>query len=298
MACLALLIILLLYYFCFSSDQSASSQPFADDSPIRARTPGKVRDCRSWLEQEYTQQTDPPDVVAKIKQAEEITSAPTQVETSADEERSNETVTTTTSTTTTTTEPPVLLEHSDNLRQALSKIIAQLKKVLKKNQIRLLDAQCGDMTWMSVFLKGRKDIHYTGFDYAFEKTDAAKLASPDELWYFRQFDVVNERIRGDYDLVIIRDGSTQLSRSDSVMLFLNLIASGSRYLVTSTFPTLQFNAHVGQGRRRQNLELFPFHFPPPICITSGSPVVEGEHVALWRIADLSAFMEENMDSTL
>jgi hypothetical protein len=25
-----------------------------------------------------------------------------------------------------------------------------------------LDAPCGDMTWMSQFLKGRKDVDYTG----------------------------------------------------------------------------------------------------------------------------------------
>jgi hypothetical protein len=41
-------------------------------------------------------------------------------------------------------------------------LVRMVWRWLKTVSVYIVDAQCGDMSWMSVFLQGRDDIHYTG----------------------------------------------------------------------------------------------------------------------------------------
>ena len=86
------------------------------------------------------------------------------------------------------------LENSENIRQALEKIVPFLAAELGKDKIRILDAPCGDMTWMPEFLRGRTDVEYTGYDLMPVNIEEAKEKFAEEPWQFSTWDLVRDRL--------------------------------------------------------------------------------------------------------
>lgn len=265
-----------------------------------ARSPGKVLDCRTWEEQDYESKTDMPDVHDQISLAKEE-KPELRLEgwknAWVNGEHENAAFGWPKS------GPGSTLENSQNMRESLATIIDRLKILLNKRKIRVLDAPCGDMTWMSVFLSERKDVIYSGYDIIPQNIENAKEKYSHETWYFRQLDMLKDQIRGDYDLVVNRHVSIHLSLVDSIQMFHNIQQSKSKFLVTTTFPDVTLNDDLyyaedkplNRGFHRLNLELYPFHFPTPICINPDSKEMN-QHMALWRLDDLTRFHEENLQA--
>jgi len=75
---------------------------------------------------------------------------------------------------------------------ALHVIIGQLKQYLGVDRVRLLDAPCGDMQWMSRFLQTRDDVDYTGMDIVGDIIKHHRAEFSDRPWKFLNVDVVSE----------------------------------------------------------------------------------------------------------
>ena len=54
--------------------------------------------------------------------------------------------------------------NTRDMIRVLHSVTDQLKKILNKETIRLLDSSCGDMFWIPEFLAARPDVAYTGYD--------------------------------------------------------------------------------------------------------------------------------------
>jgi hypothetical protein len=151
----------------------------------------------------------------------------------------------------------------------------------------LLDIPCGDFHWMrTVDLEG---VRYTGADIVGELIERNQRYAKAGV-RFQQLDLLGDRLP-QVDLVLCRDCLVHFSFDHVRQALRNLRASGSTYLLTTTFPHVVNNHDIRTGDwRALNLEAAPLHFPPPLRL-----LVEGctEHASytdkslgLWRLADL------------
>jgi len=78
----------------------------------------------------------------------------------------------------------LFFDKDDKLEQ--KKFTVSQNITIKYRTLFFSDAPCGDMTWMSQFLKGRKDVEYTG-----------------------NFSIFDQELQGTYCLMIIEAGQKQ-----------------------------------------------------------------------------------------
>ena len=94
------------------------------------------------------------------------------------------------------------------------------------------------------------------------------------------------------DVLLCRDALVHLSFADIRRVLRNVRASGTAYLLTTTFPGHAVNEDIVSGDwRLLNLEHAPFAFPPPRALivegcTEGSGRFADKSLALWRVEDL------------
>lgn len=153
----------------------------------------------------------------------------------------------------------------------------------------LLDAPCGDFSWMQhVDLTG---ISYTGADIVPEivAENAARYGAPGRT--FVQLDLTRDPLPR-ADVLLCRDALVHLSFADIRRVLRNVRASGTAYLLTTTFPGHAVNEDIVSGDwRLLNLEHAPFAFPPPRALivegcTEGGGRFADKSLALWRVEDL------------
>lgn len=168
---------------------------------------------------------------------------------------------------------------------------AALPPLFRAFNIRtLLDAPCGDFSWMqSVDLTG---IAYTGLDIVPEliAQNQQRFVLPNRRFLLGNLltDPLPEA-----DLILCRDALVHFSFADIERFLDNLKQSPITYLLTTTFPERPTNADIITGDWRVlNLERAPFNFPPPLCLlnedcTEGNGAFADKSLSLWRIADLT-----------
>ncbi|HEX5634660.1 MAG TPA: class I SAM-dependent methyltransferase, partial [Gemmatimonadales bacterium] len=139
---------------------------------------------------------------------------------------------------------------------------AQLPALLARRGVRsLLDLPCGDGRWMATVDLG--DIRYLGADLLPEliADNARRHAAPGRD--FRVLDLLASPLPA-VDLVLCRDCLVHLSFADIARAVANLRRSGSRWLLTTTFPAQNVNEDVVTGDWRPiNLQAAPFDWPAP-----------------------------------
>jgi hypothetical protein len=161
----------------------------------------------------------------------------------------------------------------------------ELPDLFKRYQIgTILDVPCGDFNWMKEMdLTG---IIYLGGDIVKGLIDANKRKYGSENRSFTRMDIIKDQIPKT-DLVLVRDCLVHLSFPDAFRALRNLCASGSRYLLTTTFPCRERNRNILTGDWRPlNLRVEPFSFPEPLeIIIENHPVPEysDKSLALWEI---------------
>ncbi len=176
------------------------------------------------------------------------------------------------------------LVQTESVRAALPSLIAELKCR------SLLDVPCGDFFWMrDVELL---DIEYTGGDIV------ADLIARNQRLYggkgrrFVQVDLINDRLPR-ADLVLCRDCLVHLSYAHALCALNNIRASGSEYLLTTTYSGRDRNSDVPTGSWRPiNLQLPPFQLPAPIRLIDEECPLESfrdKRLGLWRVADVPQF---------
>ena len=152
----------------------------------------------------------------------------------------------------------------------------------------LLDIPCGDFHWMQhVDLAG---IDYLGADVVPALIEGNRqFERPGRR--FALLNLLNDALPR-HDLLLVRDCLVHFSYADIGRALRNILGSGSRYLLTSTFPARSANKDIQTGQwRALNLQLAPFEFPAPLrLVNEGCTEDKGKHadksLALWEIAAL------------
>lgn len=175
------------------------------------------------------------------------------------------------------------LEATEHLRLALPELLRELEAK------SIADIPCGDFFWMQhVDLSG---IDYLGGDIV------PDLIMRNQQKYARdgiRFEVI-DLIQGPVptaDILFVRDCLVHLSNAHVAAALRNIKASGSKWLLTTTFPERGTNEDIATGQwRAVDLTKPPFSLPKPVkLIAEGKGWVKGQKPdkmqGLWRIEDL------------
>lgn len=170
---------------------------------------------------------------------------------------------------------------------ATRELIPQLLSLIERRGFQtMVDAPCGDFNWQAPVAQA---IDYQGFDVVPGVVAAAQARSS---LPFAVADITSQTLPT-ADVIHCRDCLVHLTYDlcwDAIERFK---ASGSTWLLTTTFPDLEGN-HKGRlgGWRALNLQLAPFEFPVPAELIVEKPDREPHPrygrkcMGLWLIADL------------
>ncbi len=173
--------------------------------------------------------------------------------------------------------PGSTLAYTQNLRERLPGVLSELG-------IRtMLDVPCGDFHWMSQVPLALGP--YIGADIvpAMIRDNEKKHARADRR--FMVLDIVSQ-VPPKVDLIFCRDCLFHFPFALAFKALRNFQASGSRYLMTSTFFD-GVNESVASGYfYRINLQSAPFNFPSPVLAIQDSPDQPSRHMAVWEMSML------------
>lgn len=178
---------------------------------------------------------------------------------------------------------------------------AQVRQILLNviNTYRIggmLDAPCGDFHWMEEFFgreaygllqpkQNRDGFVYRGMDVVPEIiTENQKMY--DHIFF--EGDITKSPFGG-FDLIFCRDCLVHFSFHDINLALSNIIASGSRYLLTTSFLARN-NIDISTGQWRplnlvRYLNLMPIAIYPELC-QEGFPDFIDKSLVLYKISDL------------
>ena len=156
----------------------------------------------------------------------------------------------------------------------------------------MLDIPCGDGYWMSQV--GIELECYIGADIVEDLVSEcrARWRHRTEISDFLRLDLIHDPLPR-VDLVFCRDCLVHLSFADALQALDKIRTSGSRYLLTTTFPGRK-NSDIATGEWHViDLEAKPFRFPPPLLLFNehcvDPPRYSDKSMGLWRITDLPNF---------
>lgn len=170
------------------------------------------------------------------------------------------------------------LDSTRHLRTAIPELLHAL------GATTLLDIPCGDFGWLRhADLDG---IDYTGADIvpSLVWLNNARYAS--DRRRFVRLDITNDPLPA-ADVVLCRDCMVHLSFANIARAVERIRASGSRYLLATTFPEHAGNEDIQDGDWRVlNMELPPFNFGPPLAriverCTEGGGTYSDKTLGLW-----------------
>lgn len=175
------------------------------------------------------------------------------------------------------------MEQTEVLRGLLPDLLRELEVK------RFVDVPCGDWHWLRHVELPVSE--YIGLDIVPEA-----IAKNTQLYAQpgRQF-LVHDLTRNapsKADLVLCRDLLVHLSDADIWAALRNLKASGSSWLLATTFTEPRVHHDIETGSWRPlNLTRSPWNFPEPVRLINENCTVEGgkwvdKSLGLWRIADL------------
>ncbi len=175
-------------------------------------------------------------------------------------------------------------------RDQTRRIEAAIPALISDLGIRtLLDAPCGDFSWMQYVDLG--ECRYIGGDIVPELIQQNRERHTSAARTFTVLDLTSDPLPS-ADLILCRDCLVHLSYADIFSALRNIVASGTDYLLTTTFPDCPENEDITTGDwRLLNLERAPFNFPPPSYLinegcTEGNGRFRDKSLGLWRVADL------------
>lgn len=184
--------------------------------------------------------------------------------------------------------PGSSLQQTAELRRRLPLLVQSLG-------IRvLLDAPCGDFNWMSRVNLG--DCDYIGIDLIDDIIRRNQTHHGGPGRDFRMLDILTDRLP-EVDMIVCRDCLVHLSFDDITRALRGFVESGSRYLLTTTFPGRENRDIRMGGWRPLNLQAPPFSLRAPIkmidekCTESGGAFAD-KSLGLWRLADVSARLDD------
>jgi SAM-dependent methyltransferase len=175
------------------------------------------------------------------------------------------------------------LEQTQAVREQLPELAEQL-------YVRsVLDAPCGDYRWMS---EVDWDLDsYVGVDIVPELIEHNQAQYQTDEVTFLVADITRDRLPR-ADLVLVRDCFVHMSHRDIRHALRTLKASGSKYLLTTTYPgAVKRNWNIMSGWwRALDFQRPPFNFPAPERIIDEQTTHQfdkpDKSLGLWRFEDL------------
>lgn len=147
----------------------------------------------------------------------------------------------------------------------------------------ILDIPCGDYYWWSR-IKGIENLLYIGADIVPELIYANRKLYPQQ---FRVLDAATSKLPK-VDVIFCRDMLGHLSNADVKRVLKNFRASGSTYLLSTTFPDFYSTADITTGEWRP-INLSYFHgLPDPMLLineecTEGDGKFASKSLGLWKL---------------
>lgn len=156
--------------------------------------------------------------------------------------------------------------------------------LIKHNINSMLDAPCGDFSWMSL-VDFPKNFLYQGGDIVEFMVTENQYKYPDID--FKVFDLTQDSFPN-VDMLFCRDCLFHLCESDIKKVFDNLLGSSVKYIMTTSYMSNYSNHDISTGDFRPiNLEQAPFDLPSPIdALDDGLPGEVVRRLCLWNVQDL------------
>jgi hypothetical protein len=177
------------------------------------------------------------------------------------------------------------LEQTKRLREMIPDLLKDLEAK------SLLDAPCGDFTWMREIDLG--DISYTGADIVDDLIKKNINIYSGGNKNFIVADIVKDELPK-ADIIFCRDCFVHLSNKDIVRALRNFKRSQSSYLLTTTFYKMTNNRDLvsGRGWRPVNLNIPPFDLPSPLKLiieecTEFNSTYYDKSLGLWKLSDIA-----------
>lgn len=174
------------------------------------------------------------------------------------------------------------LEATKVLRRKMASLFDRLK--IKS----LLDIPCGDFNWMSQL--DLSNISYIGADIVAKMIEDNTQRYPSKK--FITADLLNDPLPKS-DLILCRDCLQHFSPEDVLRAVKNMRASGSKYLLATTFTNKdRSNSSIQTGQwSPHNLQLQPFNWPAPLEVLNEDcqewyPHFNDKSLGLWELSEL------------
>ena len=166
----------------------------------------------------------------------------------------------------------------------------QLTTLFTQLDIRsLCDAPCGDGSWI-FDITGGLDL-YLGVDVVRELVEA-NLKPGRPLNHFFACGDITRDVLPRADAILCRDCLVHFPLETARQTLGLIRKSGSKYLITTTFPTWPANKDARLGSWRPlNLEAAPFNLPPPaVLMRERAPNPDDPYndksLGVWALSDL------------
>ena len=163
--------------------------------------------------------------------------------------------------------------------------------ILKKHDVKsILDIPCGDFFWMKNI--DLSSVEYVGADIVSKLIDEnkSKFGHLNGV-SFDKLNLLTDELPC-VELVLIRDCFVHFSFENITKAITNLKASGSKYLLVTTFSKHETNNNITTGLWRPlNMMKHPFNFPDAIeVLNEGCTEDHGKYadksLGLWHLEDI------------
>src|SRR5687768_15349072 len=166
----------------------------------------------------------------------------------------------------------------------------KLPGIFKEYNIKtLLDIPCGDFNWFKSL--DLELIQYTGADIVSPLIRLNSQQYQKENIRFRVLNIIKDPLPA-VDMIFCRDCLVHLSNQQIAKALNNIMRSGSKWLLTTSFTGRTNNDDIVTGSWRPlNLQAPPFNLPPALEIIMEDCKAEGgiyadKSLSLWEIKGL------------
>jgi SAM-dependent methyltransferase len=170
------------------------------------------------------------------------------------------------------------LKNTRNVRTRLPELIDE------RGIGSILDAGCGDFHWMKEI---EIDVPYFGIDIVKEmiETNRRRYGGPKRT--FMELDITSDELPA-ADLIMCRECLFHLSFDDIVASVVNFKKSGAKYLLATTYPTVEDNVDVASGLcRALNFQRAPLNFPRALEMIEENRGGD-QWLGLWALDEINA----------
>lgn len=174
-------------------------------------------------------------------------------------------------------------ENTADIKQALPPALKRL------NIHTLLDAPCGDHSWISE-VKWQHPVNYIGADIVSRLIEDNRARYPGVD--FRVLDIISDPLP-DADMILVRDCLIHLSNGDVIKFLHNFLQSNIQCMAVTNYNSAK-NTDIALGQYRPtNLCGKPFNLGEPIeTWPDGVDINAGaRHIAVWHRSQVELALE-------